>query len=47
MYLCSRLGHGFNCPNFPTKAIWKSKAPIKIAWAAFEGKIPMDDMLKS
>ena len=35
--------------DFPTKSIWKSKAPTKVcffAWAATVGKILTDDMFK-
>ena len=37
-----RLYNGRNCPDFPVKTIWDSKAPMKVcffAWVATEGKI--------
>ena len=40
---------GFNCPNFPAKAIWKSKAPTKacfLAWVTSKGKVPTEVVLK-
>ena len=40
---------GTHHPNFPVKAIWKSKAPIKacfLVWAASKGKVPTEIMLK-
>jgi len=38
-----------NRPNFPTKAVLKSRAPTKVcflAWAVYKGKIPTEAMLK-
>jgi len=46
--LCQRM-LGSNGVDFPAKAIWKSKAPIKacfLAWEASKGKVPMEVMLK-
>ena len=39
----------FNCPDFPAKEIWRSKAPMKacfLAWAASKGKVPTEVMLR-
>ena len=46
--LCEKV-LGSNCPNFPSKAIWKSKASTKacfLAWVASKGKVPMKGILK-
>jgi len=40
---------GSNRPNFPAKAIWKSKAPTKACFltgAASKGDVPTEVMLK-
>jgi len=40
---------GPNRPDFPGKAIWKSKVPIQacfLVWAVSKGKVPTEVMLK-
>jgi len=46
---CNALHDRLSCSEFPSLAIWKSKAPPKaclFAWAATKEKVPTEDFLK-
>jgi len=46
---CEEIFKGSTQLDFPSKAVWKSKAPTQVcflAWEAAKGKIPTRDMLK-
>ena len=46
---CNALQDRSRCSDFPSVAIWKSKAPLKsffFAWAAMKQKVPTEDFLK-